>query len=126
MREIPFSAIQLPIYEIMKGISASVLGKSESEFSMLNYAINGSIAGTIAAFLTTPIDVVKTKLMTNRTIKNYGLVDCCKKISKEEGFKGFWRAWHVRSGSLALGSIIYFSAYETTKKHIQGIVNSSK
>lgn len=56
LREIPFSAIQFPIYENMK----IMIGND----GFVDHAVNGAIAGGTAAFLTTPCDVVKSKLMT--------------------------------------------------------------
>lgn len=58
MREIPFSSIQFPIYEKLKLFN----GNDNYMKSMMN----GAIAGGIAAFLTTPCDVLKSKLMTQR------------------------------------------------------------
>jgi len=61
MREIPFSAIQFPIYEHLRkrSINRSING----ECSFIDHCKNGAIAGSIAGAFTTPIDVVKTKLM---------------------------------------------------------------
>ena len=67
MRDIPFSAIQFPLYEMLKIVSIRVLarrrGQSEAstELPGLVNSVNGSIAGATSGFLTTPLDVLKTR-----------------------------------------------------------------
>ena len=60
MREIPFSSIQFPIYEMMKNNCI----QKHDKLTWTDNIINGGTAGGIAAFFTTPCDVVKSKLMT--------------------------------------------------------------
>jgi solute carrier family 25 S-adenosylmethionine transporter 26 len=60
MREIPFSFIQFPIYEMLKKRWAQWQG---SEVVPLQSAVCGSIGGGISAAITTPLDVVKTRMM---------------------------------------------------------------
>ncbi len=65
MREIPFSGIQFPLYEMLKAFSAKNIAKSDpSQMPGYMNSINGSIAGSFAGFLVTPFDVAKTRLMT--------------------------------------------------------------
>ena len=123
MREIPFSAIQLPIYEAMKNFSKRIWEIEESEFNFFHFAFNGSSAGMIASFITTPVDVVKTKMMTNRSDKAYSFKKAVSDIHKSDGLGGFMKAWHVRTLSLGIASIIYFSAYEFGKRHIGAVLD---
>ena len=50
--------------------------------------------GAPAAYLTTPADVIKTRLQVvareGQTTYN-GVIDCAKKIWREEGGKAFWK-----------------------------------
>lgn len=64
MREIPFSLIQFPLYEKMKTVLKSrLLQRDPYSFEA---AFCGSISGGIAAGLTTPLDVVKTRIMLGK------------------------------------------------------------
>jgi len=51
-------------------------------------------AGAPAASLTTPADVIKTRLqvVARKGQTTYsGLIDCARKIFREEGFQAFWK-----------------------------------
>ena len=70
LREIPFSSIQFPFYEILKITQIKLLSyktsRPQSEVVLPSYvnALNGALAGSFAGFTVTPFDVLKTKLMT--------------------------------------------------------------
>lgn len=65
LREIPFAFIQFPIYEQLK----TSLGRYQGR-EVLPYegALSGSLAGAFAAAVTTPLDVLKTRLMLNTQV----------------------------------------------------------
>lgn len=62
IRDILFSALQMPLYEYLKKPIAKLLDKNTT--SPLVSATAGSLAGTISAILTCPLDVIKTRHMT--------------------------------------------------------------
>jgi solute carrier family 25 (mitochondrial S-adenosylmethionine transporter), member 26 len=61
MREIPFTMIQFPIYEALKRWQANRLGKAKA--NPMEAAVCGCVAGGIGAAFTTPLDVLKTRIM---------------------------------------------------------------
>ena len=61
MREIPFTMIQFPLYESMKRWQARRLGKEK--VNAFEAGICGCVAGGIGAGITTPLDVLKTRIM---------------------------------------------------------------
>lgn len=71
LREIPFAFIQFPIYEQMK---TSLARYHEREVRSYEAALCGSIAGAFAAAATTPLDVLKTRLMLNTQVGVAGAV----------------------------------------------------
>lgn len=68
--------------------------------------------------MTTPVDVAKTKLMTQRDGYYKNLLDCLTKVRKEEGFASLFKAVHIRVFNVSFGGIVFFSSYEFFRKHI--------
>jgi solute carrier family 25 (mitochondrial S-adenosylmethionine transporter), member 26 len=66
MREIPFTMIQFPLYEAMKRWQARRSGKLKT--NAFEAAVCGSIAGGIGAGFTTPLDVLKTRIMLSKEV----------------------------------------------------------
>ena len=70
-----------------------------------------------AGLATTPLDVIKTRLMAQGTSKAYANVfDCAAKIYREEGGKALLRGWEPRVTWIALGGCIFFGSLEACKK----------
>ncbi|KRY19545.1 putative calcium-binding mitochondrial carrier K02F3.2, partial [Trichinella patagoniensis] len=95
LRDIPFSAIYFPLYAHAKRWFADADGHNNS-WSLFCSAF---IAGVPAAGLCTPPDVVKTRLqVAARTGQSTytGIVDCFKKVLREEGWRAFWKGSAAR------------------------------
>uniref|UniRef100_A0A8B9L6M5 Solute carrier family 25 member 12 n=1 Tax=Astyanax mexicanus TaxID=7994 RepID=A0A8B9L6M5_ASTMX len=90
LRDIPFSAIYFPVYAHTK----SALADEDGRLGALQLLTAGAIAGVPAASLVTPADVIKTRLQVaaraGQTTYN-GVIDCFRKIMREEGFRAFWK-----------------------------------
>ncbi|KXJ92993.1 mitochondrial carrier protein [Microdochium bolleyi] len=97
LRDVPFSAIYFPSYSHLK---KNVFGESPTKkLGVLQLLTAGAIAGMPAAYLTTPCDVIKTRLQVEarKGDTSYtGLRHCAQTIWKEEGFKAFFRGGPAR------------------------------
>ncbi|XP_035031435.1 calcium-binding mitochondrial carrier protein Aralar1 isoform X2 [Hippoglossus stenolepis] len=95
LRDIPFSAIYFPVYAHNK----KMLADEDGRLGALQLLSAGAIAGVPAASLVTPADVIKTRLQVaaraGQTSYN-GVIDCFRKILKEEGFRAFWKGAGAR------------------------------
>ncbi|KAE9413049.1 hypothetical protein Angca_010087, partial [Angiostrongylus cantonensis] len=95
LRDIPFSAIYFPAYAHAK-LSTSDEDGINHPGSLFASAF---IAGVPAAALVTPADVIKTRLQVaaraGQTTYN-GVIDCARKIMKEEGPAAFWKGTAAR------------------------------
>lgn len=97
LRDVPFSAIYFPTYSHLK---KDLFGESPTKkLGIVQLLTAGAIAGMPAAYLTTPADVIKTRLQVEArkgdTTYN-GLTHAAKTILKEEGFKAFFKGGPAR------------------------------
>lgn len=97
LRDVPFSAIYFPAYSHLK---RDLFGETPTKpLGVLQLLTAGAIAGIPAAYLTTPCDVIKTRLQVEarKGDTHYaGLRDAAKKIWHEEGFKAFFKGGPAR------------------------------
>ena len=115
MREIPFALIQFPIYERAKSEWSARQGFTVTP---LQAAACGSFGGAIAAAVTTPLDVMKTRLMlgTDKHGKVYTAAsDVFHRIRAEEGVRTFFSGIQPRVIWISIGGFVFFGAYETYK-----------
>ncbi|MCO5565371.1 hypothetical protein L7F22_019044 [Adiantum nelumboides] len=144
-REIPFTCIQFPLYEHLKLlISQSIFFQNlDPNFSPLikrdarsiptwQAGLAGSIAGSIAAGLTTPLDVVKTRIMLerrgkgetaiNQTGVNTKILPTLRHIAANEGIKTLFSGFIPRTIWIGLGGFVFLGTFEAGIKIIQGPV----
>uniref|UniRef100_A0A8D2AK86 Solute carrier family 25 member 12 n=1 Tax=Sciurus vulgaris TaxID=55149 RepID=A0A8D2AK86_SCIVU len=95
LRDIPFSAIYFPVYAHCK----LLLADEDGHVKGLNLLAAGAMAGVPAASLVTPADVIKTRLQVaaraGQTTYS-GVIDCFRKILREEGPSAFWKGTAAR------------------------------
>lgn len=86
----------------------------------VSVAICGAISGGIAAGLTTPLDVIKTRIMLAETgTKNNTMLKLIKSIHREKGIKGFFAGFVPRVMWITLGGAIFFGFYDLTTRLLQ-------
>lgn len=97
LRDVPFSAIYFPTYSHLK---KDFFGESPTKkLGVLQLLTAGAIAGMPAAYLTTPCDVIKTRLQVEarKGEATYtGLRHAAKTIWQEEGFRAFFKGGPAR------------------------------
>ena len=76
--------------------------------------VNGLLAGAIGPCLNSPMDVVKTRLMAQETMRGVapkytGFVQASMVIAKEEGIFALWKGLTPRLARLAPGQAITWS-----------------
>lgn len=136
LREIPFAMIQFPLYEKFK-YYFSIYNKQKNDHSSslsspctpFQAAISGSISGGIAAAITTPLDVIKTRLMIGQDkfhVPYQGVVDVVQKTIQHDGRMALWNGIQPRVFWITLGGFVFFGAYEEAKHLIERINKMKK
>lgn len=87
LREIPFSLIQFPIWEYLK---ANWTAGTGLELTAGAVAVCGACAGGVAAALTTPLDVAKTRIMLAERFegRRHTVPAVLRSIYAERGWRG--------------------------------------
>ena len=93
----PFSAIYFPTYAHLK---KDYFGESpQKKLGVLQLLTAGAIAGMPAAYLTTPADVIKTRIQVEarKGEQTYtGIRDCARLVWQQEGFRAFFKGGPAR------------------------------
>jgi len=114
--QIPFSFLQFPMYEAAKAFWAQEQGRPVSP---LQAAACGSVAGAVAAAVTTPLDVIKTRLILEKDMqgrKYHGIVDVFRRVVAEEGPMTLFAGVAPRVMWITIGGFVYFGAYEEVRR----------
>lgn len=108
MREVPFTVIQFPLWEGMKAWRRRQKGSEEN--SAVESAAFGSVAGAIAAAVTTPLDVLKTRMMLAG--KRLAVGPLSRQILRTEGPKAFVAGIGPRILWISAGGAIFLGSYQ--------------
>jgi len=90
-------------------------------FSILCHpaAICGGVAGTFSAAITSPLDRVKTLLMTDSAAYGGSVASCMAKIWREEGVAGLTVGLVPRVTYIAPSVVVFFVAYEVVQQKLK-------
>ncbi|XP_053822069.1 mitochondrial coenzyme A transporter SLC25A42 isoform X3 [Vidua chalybeata] len=116
VRVIPYAAIQFCAHEEYKQILGNYYGFQGKALTPFPRFIAGSLAGTTAAMVTYPLDMVRARMAVTPKEMYSSIVHVFIRISREEGLKTLYRGFTPT----ILGVIPYaglsFFTYETLKK----------
>ncbi|CAB9522166.1 Mitochondrial aspartate-glutamate transporter AGC1 [Seminavis robusta] len=115
LRDIPFGAIYFPTYSFLKESFSSGPEDTSPSTSATNLLLAGTIAGVPASFLTTPADVIKTRLQAiprPGEAEYAGIRDCFTKVYNREGPAAFFKGWGMRVARISPQFGISLVAYE--------------
>ncbi|KAM7257341.1 hypothetical protein ACFE04_013082 [Oxalis oulophora] len=120
----PFMAVHFSTYESAKKGLMEISPESVNDERLIVHATAGAAAGAAAAVVTTPLDVIKTRLQCQgvRGCDRYAsgsLWDVGKSIIKKDGYRGLMRGWVPRMLFHAPAAAICWSTYEAGKSFFQ-------
>ncbi|KAI1636763.1 mitochondrial carrier domain-containing protein [Biscogniauxia mediterranea] len=123
MREVPFTVIQFPLWEALKRWGAArkrdgsttttttTVGAGES-------ALYGSVSGAVAAGVTTPLDVLKTRVMLSR--ERESVITVLKDLLASHGIRPFFAGIGPRVMWISAGGAIFLGSYQWAVNALQG------
>jgi solute carrier family 25 aspartate/glutamate transporter 12/13 len=117
LRDVPFSAIYFTSYNHLK---RDLFGEGPTKkLGVLQLLTAGAIAGMPAAYLTTPCDVIKTRLQVEARkgeTKYTSLRHCATTVFREEGFRAFFKGGPARILRSSPQFGVTLAAYEVLQK----------
>ncbi|KAI1126578.1 mitochondrial carrier [Nemania abortiva] len=121
MREVPFTVIQFPLWEALKGWGRrrrQGTGATTGDVSAGESALYGSISGAVAAGITTPLDVLKTRVMLSR--ERESVVTVLRDLFASHGVRPFFAGIGPRVMWISAGGAIFLGSYQWTVNALQG------
>jgi solute carrier family 25 S-adenosylmethionine transporter 26 len=115
--EVPFTVIQFPLWEAMKTYRLRSTGKDT--VSALESGIAGSAAGAVAAGITTPLDVLKTRMMLAR--EKTSMWTLLTMILRESGPRAFFAGIGPRIMWISAGGAIFLGSYQWAYNTLQAL-----
>jgi solute carrier family 25 iron transporter 28/37 len=124
---VPYHAVYFNAYETLRRTLAHPHASPDAAFDVRAHLASGAAAGALAAAVTTPLDVVRTRLQTQGEGAHgeyRGLVHACTRLAREEGAAALTRGLPARALFHASSAAILWSSYEYLK-HALGARNDA-
>lgn len=118
-RDVPFRAIQMYLYErCRRSYINQFASKRPDKISPWENLLIGAVSGSITAFVTNPVDVIRTRIMS-QPVGDQALyrnaLDCIVKTIRTEGLTALLKGAGPRTIMVGPASAIFFLTYEATK-----------
>ncbi|QEU60724.1 hypothetical protein KDRO_D04180 [Kluyveromyces lactis] len=139
-RDLPFSGLQFAFYEKFRQLAFAVENKTfDEDLSLSNEIITGAAAGGLAGIITTPLDVVKTRIQTqlpdipensSQNLKQHTLTNSITKgmmtVYKTEGLAGLFSGVGPRFIWTSIQSSIMLLLYQVALKTLDSKLSDEK
>ena len=127
LRNVPGAIIRFSVYEELKIRSKSNSNSnSNSRNNSRNHFLAGALAGAVASGCTTPIDVIKTSVMTGVLPRDISIYSGAKLLVEKNGILG---GLYAGGGARVLWSSIFgavgFGTFELAKKKL-GVIEDDE
>lgn len=125
VREVPFTVVQFPLWEWMKKWARrsrrKVDGKGQGggDVTAWESALFGSASGAVAAGLTTPLDVLKTRMMLAK--ERESMMGMTRRILRTEGYRVFFSGIGPRTMWISIGGAVFLGSYQWASNVLGGV-----
>lgn len=121
MRDIPFSMIQYPLWELLNSLTTRNL-MNQHNLKLFVEACDGSVAGAVASAITTPLDVAKTRIQladleqnAEYTVQHRNPLRILRSLYRQKGIQGIFSGFVPRVVWTTIGGFIWFGTYSVVK-----------
>lgn len=118
VRDVPYTMLEFGSYAAFKRVCRAALRRQklrpQEEWAM------GGLAGGFTGLITTPLDVAKTRLMTQTAtgVRYAGVADVLRRTARDEGVRGLFRGSTARIAWLVPFTAVFFGVHEASKRMI--------
>ncbi|ETV91611.1 hypothetical protein H310_13861 [Aphanomyces invadans] len=107
------TATQIPSYDHSKHL---LINHNVLEEGVVLHFVCSMFAGFMAATVTSPVDVIKTRIMHQSTAMYTGSIDAFQKIVRREGFGGLYKGWFPNWMRIGPHTMITLMIFEELRK----------
>lgn len=119
-RDVPYTMLELGLYDNFKTLYLNFKNRNaknkDGRITQLDEIVCAAITGGITGYLTNPMDVVKTKLMTDTALYS-GFGDAFRKQIAADGISSLFNGGAARVAWLMPFTAIYLPVYEILKRN---------
>ena len=117
LRDVPFNAVEFTVYEQMKYTYLRLRGIERRTLTPTEAATLGGAAGMATGGITTPLDVIKTRLMMQSSKEGVKrtFTGTAKYIVRNEGWQALFAGLGPRLLWIGLGGVLFFGLLEQTE-----------
>lgn len=97
-----------------------------------NHFLSSTAAGIVAAVTSTPVDLCKTRLMsqafdpvTGKGLKYSSMLDCLIKTARAEGILGLWKGTAASALRISPWAVVMFSSFEFYRSALHSVFSSA-
>lgn len=144
LRDVPYAVLTAVLYDLMQVSLQQYVKKQQQQQQQQQFqqqlrfnsrsprlvlrsewidAISGAVAGGVSTLLTTPLDVVKTRLMASAQSEFASVGAAVLRIWEQEGMFGFFRGGASRLMHKVPANALFFACYEMLRS-VLGAVDS--
>ncbi|KAI9368452.1 mitochondrial carrier domain-containing protein [Aspergillus egyptiacus] len=122
-RAVLMTSSQLVSYDIFKRMCLEKLGMSDS---LITHFTASLMAGFVATTVCSPVDVVKTRIMSASPTESrgHGIVGLLREITRKEGFAWAFRGWvpsFIRLGPHTIATFVFLEEHKKFYRYLKGI-----
>jgi len=123
LRDAPFSGLNLVLYTQMRRVMNDFAASQGREVNTFETFVAGAIAGGLATFATSPPDVIRTRLVLQKSAMDAGRASVqtsLRGIVAEEGLRALWVGSLPRIARRTIQQAVTWTLYEYVAKSLGG------